>query len=391
MELKTFDTILNELCNEFDTLISPKAITRSNTNIIYLLFKAIAKGLEVINNTCVILNNKFDPARCEVEDLNSVANLVGTQRIKGSATGLQIVITNTAEEGSSVTLYKGMYNYAFDDDTNFVFEILEDTVLEPNNSISVIAMTEKVGSFPVTEQTSITVTSAHAISSVLAFSCNDNNSLLGTQDETDLMFRKRILEGYNNQDTIIELQNTIRNLPYIFDCRVIYNNTFEDSAYDDVAIKPFYSAIFYSGSVRSDLGKIIASKMLCQTTKTSTSVEVKFESPVFANGYHSFHLIPFKEYDFGIEVRFRIEGMFANKDDVQALITQTLKKQYTTNLHIDFVKESDIYALLDSLNMEGVEILDVNLMRNQARVNYFEVPISRVPHLTDVTFETEGE
>ena len=31
MELKTFDTILAELCDSFDTLISPKKIARSNT------------------------------------------------------------------------------------------------------------------------------------------------------------------------------------------------------------------------------------------------------------------------------------------------------------------------------------------------------------------------
>ena len=94
MELKTFDTILTELCDNFDALISPKKILRSNTNIIYLLFKAIAKGFEVINNTCVILSNKFDPLYCSDDDLTSSASIVGTERHKGSATGLHITITN---------------------------------------------------------------------------------------------------------------------------------------------------------------------------------------------------------------------------------------------------------------------------------------------------------
>ena len=61
MELKTFDTILTTICDSFDSLISPRTIARTNTNIIYLIFKAVAKGYEIINNVCVVLSNKFDP------------------------------------------------------------------------------------------------------------------------------------------------------------------------------------------------------------------------------------------------------------------------------------------------------------------------------------------
>ena len=48
MQLKTFNEILTGLCDDFDYLISPRFIARTNNNIIYLLFKAIAKGYEVI-------------------------------------------------------------------------------------------------------------------------------------------------------------------------------------------------------------------------------------------------------------------------------------------------------------------------------------------------------
>src|SRR5574344_1247824 len=94
MKIKTFDTILTEICDFFDSLISPKTIARTNTNIIYLIFKAVAKGYEVINNVCVVLNNKYDPSSCSEEDLESVANIVGTERNNGSASGLHITVTN---------------------------------------------------------------------------------------------------------------------------------------------------------------------------------------------------------------------------------------------------------------------------------------------------------
>ena len=109
MEVKSFDTILTKMCDDFDLLITPKRMARSNTNVIYLLFKAIAKGYEIINNVCVVLSNKFDPAKCSEEDLISVASLVGTERRKGSASGLRVIVTNTSDV--TKTLLSGTYTY----------------------------------------------------------------------------------------------------------------------------------------------------------------------------------------------------------------------------------------------------------------------------------------
>ena len=157
MVTMTFNEILTYLCDSFDELISPKKMARSNTNIIYLLFKAISKGMEIINNVCVVLDSKFDPARCDVADLNSVASLVGTEKLLGSATGLHILATNNGD--SAVTLTTGIYEYALDDDTKFIFEVFEDTEIEAGSYVTFIAMSEKIGSYPVTAQASIEVTS----------------------------------------------------------------------------------------------------------------------------------------------------------------------------------------------------------------------------------------
>ena len=221
MEIKTFDTILTDLCNTFDSLISSRTISRSNTNIIYLIFKAIAKGYEVINNVCVVLSNKFDPLYCSEEDLKSSASLVGTEKNQGSATGLHITVTNNGS--ASVTLLAGIYTYSFDEDTKFEFEVIEDTIIASGSHISFIAMSEKIGRFSVTAQSSIMVESSKAIPEDLVFSCSENSSLLGIPEETDLEFRERINSDTDRQNSMLELESEIRNLPYIFDCRVKFN------------------------------------------------------------------------------------------------------------------------------------------------------------------------
>ena len=100
MQLLSYDEILTKICDSFNALIAPRTIARANTNIIYLIFKAVAKGYEVINNTVVTLSNKFNPENCSVEDLDSVSSIVGTERLQGSASGLHIIITN-----NSILLY----------------------------------------------------------------------------------------------------------------------------------------------------------------------------------------------------------------------------------------------------------------------------------------------
>lgn len=384
MQIKTFDTILNELCDNFDSLISPKTITRSNTNIIYLLFKAVAKGFEVINNVCVILSNKFDPATCEVEDLNSVASLVGTERMNGSATGLEIIITNTNTE--EVILSEGFYNYAFNDDVTFTFELVEPLVIAKESFTYVLATTEQIGKFEVTEQESISITTDRTIPSGVEFSCKENSKLLGISAETDLEFRQRILEGYNGQDTINELQMRLKNLPYCFDCRVMFNNTLNSEIYDDITLPSFTCAIWYQGAIRSELGEIIAKKIMCPTVETEDSVTVPYKNSAFIQNEYNFHLIPFKKTTFSVEIVININEQFVEKYVVEKAIEKELFEKYSSFQHLDYIKESDIYNLISALNLTGTNILDVNLKQNGKDVGYVEIPVSRFPDLTEVIF-----
>ena len=384
MELKTFDTILTTICDSFDSLISPRTIARSNTNIIYLIFKAVAKGYEIINNVCVVLSNKFDPLYCSDDDLTSSASIVGTERHKGSATGLHITVTNNGS--ASVTLLAGLYAYALDDDTKFEFEVMENTVIASGSHISFIAMSEKIGRYPVTAQSTITVTSEQLVSSDLIFSCTDNAALLGLFEETDLEFRERINSKTDRQNSMVELESEIRNLPYIFDCKVKFNSTNTEIEYDGYTIPAYTLAIFYSGEVKKEIAEKVCAKIICPTLQTSDSVEVFYENDVFVGGKYGVHLIPFAKTQYDVELIYKINNTYANEYDIQKEIRTALFNTFVSEKHVDYIKEDDFYNAIEALNIAGIDLLGINLKYNNSNVNYIEIPSSRIPELTNVIF-----
>lgn len=384
MQLMTYNEILTLICDSFDSLITPRTIARSNTNIIYLMFKAIAKGYEVINNVCVTLSNKFDPAKCSNEDLVSVASLVGTEKLAGSASGLEIIISNTSE--NSVTLLAGLYTYKLDDDTSFVFELLEDTELSASNTLSVIAMSTQIGTYPVTAQESIEVKPASGtVPDGIEFSCTDNASLLGTPEETDLEFRQRILTDTTRQDSIKELEIKLKNLPYLYDAKIKFNNTYLDVTLDGLTIPPYTMAIFFNGSPRNEIAEIVASNSIYPTLQTADSVIVRYITDVFVNGSYDVNIIPFKNTNYTVNVNCKIDQTYVTQEEAFAKIQAYLYKHFRGHIHYDYVKENDIYEVLKELSIAGVEILNVDLVQNGSQVPFVTVPVSRIPYLENVT------
>lgn len=389
MVLMTYNEILTKLCDDFDELISPKSITRSNTNIIYLIFKAIAKGYELINSICVVLSNKFNPEKCSVEDLDSVASLVGTERLQGSATGLHIIATNSTN--ADITMTAGTYVYTLDEDTIFELELLEDTVVPANSYVTFIAMSQNIGQFPVTAQSEITLTSDQNIPEDLTFSCTDNSSLLGIEAESTLAFRKRILEGYDNQDSMKELETQLKNLPYLFDCVVKYNNEVTDVVYDGITIPPFNALILYSGSPKSDMASVIANKIICPTVQTASSKVISYLSDVFINGKQDYYITPFAELAFGVDITMKLNQLYISEYDAKQAIITALVQRFVPEVHKDYITEDDVYNVLSSLNLTGVEILSVNLKYNDETVNYITVPLTKIASLSasDIEFTVE--
>ena len=385
MRLLSYDEILTNICDSFDALIAPRAITRANTNIIYLIFKAVAKGYEVINNTVVTLSNKFNPENCSVEDLDSVSSIVGTERLQGSASGLHIIITNNSNV--KITISAGLYYYAFEENIIFYFEILENTEIEAGNYTTIIAMSEKTGSYAVTSQDSITVTSDLIIPEGVTFSCNSNENLLGTEPETNLEFRKRILNGVNNQDAITELENTIKNLPYIFDCKCKFNQTASSVTYDGYTIPPYNLAIFYSGMARNELAEIVASKTFFPTLESENSVKVYYRNEVFTNGQYEVNLIPFKELLFSVKIVWEVNKQYADVESAKAKVRTALNKVFAGTTHKDYIKEDDIYNTIETIDITGISILGIDLIYNNQTVNYISVPVSRIPKIATVFFK----
>lgn len=388
MQVMTFDEILTKLCDDFDSFISPKKMSRSNTNVVYLIFKAISKGFEIINNVCVVLSNKFDPLNCSDEDLLSVASLVGTIRHPASSSGLNIIVTNPTE--GDVTLLAGMYAYPFEDDLSFVFEVLSDTVIGARLYVNFIGMSSETGSYHVTAQSEITVTSNRVIPEDLIFSCTDNEALLGVPEETVLEFRKRILEGYDEQDSLVELENRLRNLPYLFDCRIRYNPTDSNVTYDELTIPPYTLAIFFSGSPRNEIAEIIANYIICPTVTAQDAETVTYENEVFADGSFAYHLIPFRETHFSVEVIYMIDELYMSEYDAEKAMQTALIQHFIPEVHQDYVKEEEAYNVLTGLNLQGVDILAVNLKQNGSAVDYVSVPATRLARLDTVTFDRQG-
>lgn len=384
MELRTFDAVVQGMCDAFDELIAPKKMLRSNTNVVYLLLKAIAKGYEIINNVCVLLFNKFDPASCSEEDLESVAYLVGTERLAGSGSGLRILCTNN--NPGTATLLQGTYYYNPDADTSFEFEVTEDTEIPGTKFIIYTAMTRVKGSFPVTAQEDIKIESEQAIPGGIVFSCQDNSALLGTKEETNLEFRERILTDPDRQNTIVELETAVRNLPYCFDCRLKFNNTTEPVAVGKYVLPPFTLLVFYSGEIKNEIADIISSYITCPTLETEDSKVVRYYNDVFTSGNMPVYLNPFEKETYTIDVYYKIDETYANDYDAQVTMRTALFNNFVTEQHSDYIKEEDFYTVLNSLNLEGVNILGINLKQEGQQQSYIQVPLQAVPELTEVNF-----
>lgn len=390
MELKSFDTILTTICDSFDQLVSPTTMLRSNTNIVYLMYKAISKGFELINNICVALSNKFDPANCEEEDLESVSALVGTEKIKGSASGVEIDFTNNTER--NIILKKGTYTYKYNDDLSFTGTLLQDITVKSSDIFSFIFMSNSVGSYPVTEQSGIAIDSINTIDEGLTITCLDNQYLLGIPEETNLEFRKRILTTTDRQNSLIELETAIKNLPYIFDCKLVFNQNEEDIIVDGVTLAPFKMLIYVSGDIRNEIAELVAKYAFYETQADPRAEHytVTYDNEVFANGSYSIQINKFKKIPFTVNIIYKFEKTFSSEENVENKMRSALKRKFTSQVHIDYVREADVYNVLEELNIEGLTILSVDLRTLQGQsVEYITFPATSLPLLSSINFTVQ--
>ena len=390
MQIITYNEALTQICDWFDSVIAPRTIARTNTNIIYLIFKPFAKAWEVINNTCVALNNKFDPANCTDSDLESIAFLVGTERIGGSSSGLLVTIVNNASE--AVYLPAGTYTYALDEDTSFSATFTADKLVESESSIQITFLSADKGSFPVTSQQDISLTAVDlngdeiTIPDTFSFANTDNAQLLGYTDETDLEFRKRIIEDTDRQDVITEIKNKIKSLPYVFDCDIKFNDNPIEQSYDGYVIPPYYMLLMVSGDIKDEIAEIVASKGVYPTVQTDANSYAIYQNDVFADGQYKVWITPYRKYDFSVDVAFYADENFISSTQAEEKIRKGLFNAINGNRHIDVITENDIFDYINALNIKGVKVLGVNINdpSGSMKKNYITFQKTRIPNLTAV-------
>lgn len=390
MQIITYNEALTQICDWFDSVITPKTMARTNTNIIYLLFKSFAKAWEVINNTCVVLNNKFDPANCTDFDLESIAFLVGTERIGGSSSGLLVTVVNNASE--AVYLPAGTYTYALDEDTSFSATFTADKLVESESSIQITFLSADKGSFLVTSQQDISLTAVDlnggeiTIPDTFSFANADNSQLLGYTDETDLEFRKRIIEDTDRQDVITEIKNKIKSLPYVFDCDIKFNDSPIEQTYDGYVIPPYYMLLMVSGDIKDEIAEIVASKGVYPTVQTDANSYATYQNDVFADGQYKVWITPYRKYDFSVDVAFYADENFISSTQAEEIIRKGLFNAINGNRHIDVITENDIFGYINALNITGVKVLgvDINDPSESTNKNYITFQKTRIPNLTAV-------
>lgn len=390
MQIITYNEALTQICDWFDSVIAPRTIARTNTNIIYLIFKAFAKAWEVINNTCVTLNDKFDPVNCTDSDLESIAFLVGTERIGGSSSGLLVTIVNNASE--AVYLPAGTYTYALDEDTSFSATFTADKLVESESSIQITFLSADKGSFPVTSQQDISLTAVDlngdeiTIPDTFSFANADNSQLLGYTDETDLEFRKRIIEDTDRQDVITEIKNKIKSLPYVFDCDIKFNDNPIEQSYDGYVIPPYYMLLMVSGDIKDEIAEIVASKGVYPTVQIDANSYAIYQNDVFADGQYKVWITPYRKYDFSVDVAFYADENFISSTQAEEKIRKGLFNAINGNRHIDVITENDIFDYINALNITGVKVLGVNINdpSGSTNKNYITFQKTRIPNLTAV-------
>ena len=72
-------------------------------------------------------------------------------------------------------------------------------------------------------------------------------------------------------------------------------------------------------------------------------------------------------------------------------ITAVLLKDYRSQLHIDFIREADIYNTIEALDIAGLTLLSVDLKYNNEAVDYIAVPPSRLAYLENVNVVSSEE
>jgi hypothetical protein len=386
MTIKTYSELLIEMSDALDAYIAPKKVRREDTNFIYMVMKAIAKGYEIIHNTVVILQGKFDPELCDDRDLLSIAKIAGTEMLAGTGTGLVVIATNESTL-ESATLFAGDYEYPFDDATSFFFTRVSDTVLAPLEQAYSAAFTAVKGSYPVSAINNLPVIRIDEaeIPGGIVFSCLDNVDQLGSLDESPVEFRKRILTDTGRQDTISEIEIRIKNLPYLFDCKLLFNSTDSSIVLDGITVPSFHLLMLLNGDPRDEIAQIISDRTIFPTVQVVPTDVLYVYSDVFLGGKHPIYFTPFAYKEYNLTLDYTYNDRLMSEASILNAVTAALLTFKNTTKHQSLITEDIFYNVIKGLNIASFTLLDVTLLEGASVVPYVSVPVTRIPRLVTVT------
>jgi hypothetical protein len=392
MTIMTYSEILTTMCDAFDGYIAPKTIKRSNTNIIYLILKAVAKGYETINNVCVLLSYKFDPANCTAEDLSSVALIAGTERLSGKGSSLLITASN-GNTVSAVTLSAGTYTYAFSSDFSFVFVLSQNVQIAAGGTHTEAALCSVTGACLVTSQTSITVTAVDSngntltLSLDITFSCGDNTSMQGYAAETDAEFRKRILTDKDRVSVVNELQTALRNISSIYDALVTFNATGSPVTVGGYTIPAYYMLIVLSGTVTAEVAEVVAAYGIFPTVLVSGGVTMYYQSDCLAGSGYPVNYVMFGSTEYSIKLDFVYSESVYALGDIESAITAALAVYKNPVTRTAYITEKLFYDVVASLNLSSVVLRNVTLYDSSGtEIPYLEIDRTHIGKLTSVVY-----
>ena len=387
MAVKSFSEILMEMCDAYDAYIAPSTIRRDDSNFIYLLLKAIAKGYENVALADEALRGKFNPAVCSDADLDSLARIVGTARIEGTGSGLLVTCTNNGL--AAVDLMAGMYNYASDATAVFSFSLASNRSIASGATVQFVAFTSVKGSFPVSAISVLPVTrdDLAAINPNLSFSCLDNSAQLGSRDENNIEFRKRILSDNSRQDTIKEMELALKNLPYLFDCKLLFNQGSSPITLDGIVIEPFHLLVLLNGDARDEIADIIASRGVYPTVEVVPTDVLHVYSDVFLDGEYPVYFARFGYQDYTVSVSYGYNTRLTNEATIEAAVESVLTDFRNATKHRPLVTEGEFYDAIRTVTVPSFTLLDVNLIAGGSVVPYVSVLQTRIPRLVEVTFD----
>lgn len=388
---KSVDDETSELVDAYDSLIAPQKVWRNHNNKLYLVLRAFAAGKVGIVDAALALHNRFDPSLCEDLDLYSTAKLVGTEFKHGAGSMVRITILNKDNSGSKM-LAAGVYNYQSASGMIFSFKLQGDNVFAPGEDKIVTAISREKGSFPISSQSAIQLFRSDGanIDSAFSFSCDDNAGQLGYPDETSFDFRTRIMRDTQRQDAIKELELKIRNLPGIFECNLIINEGTEAQGYDGLTLEPKELLIVITGVPTDDIARLICESVIYDTHQVDPDHVIWYYNDLYIDGrrpvYYRFH----DTVDFSLAVSYQYNRSVLKADQIEEAIDRLFRPYRNMVTHLSVFGEKEAYKILSKLDMQGVEILNVDVIDSGGHtVPYIRIPKTRLPCLTGIVFAVE--